>query len=85
MTPTQIKLALAGVMALIAWLLTTKKVDGKRVSRELEIDANVLSPTFGMTDEEIAAAAGARRNPALDPEMRRLIDLSNVLIDAEDD
>jgi hypothetical protein len=87
-SPTQIKLAIAGAMALIAWLLTTRATStpAGRVSRELDVDANVLSPYFGMTDEEIAAAkaAGVRPNPALDPTMRDLIDVSNVLIAADD-
>ncbi len=84
MTPTQIKLALAGLVALLAWLFTQNKAADRR-SSSLDVDANVLSPYFGLTDEEIAAAkaAGARPNPALDPKMRELIDSSNILI-AED-
>jgi hypothetical protein len=43
--------------------------------------ANVDSPYFGMTDEEIAALRG---NPAVDPELRRKIDESNLLIAREE-
>ncbi len=86
MSPTQIKLAIAAGVALLAWLLTPRGKAADRVSRELEIDANILSPTFGMTDAEIAARerVGAPPNPAVDPRMRDLIDVSNTLI-AEDD
>lgn len=80
------KLAAAGVMALIAWWASRRSSSPARVSRELEVDVNVNSPYFGMTDEEIAAAkaAGVRPNPAVDPDMRRLIDLSNAVIAADD-
>lgn len=81
MTPTQIKLAAAGAIALLAWLLTTRAA-GARVSKELIVGVNVLDPdTFGLTEEEIAAR---KANPAVDPRMRELIDISNTLI-AEDD
>jgi len=81
MTPTQIKLAAAGVMALLAWWFTTR-TPAERVTKEVVIGANVLDPdTFGLTEEEIAAR---RANPAVDPRMRDLIDISNTLI-AEDD
>lgn len=85
MTPTQIKLALAGVVALFAWLFT-KNASDARVTKTADFDVNVLSPYFGLTDDEIAAAkaAGARPNPADDPRMKKLIDESNILI-AEDD
>lgn len=79
MTPVQIKLAVAGGIALLAWLLTSRAA-GARVSQTLDIDANLLSPTFGLTDEEIAAR---KANPAVDPEMRRLIDLSNSVLAAD--
>ncbi len=81
------KIALAGGAALLAWLLSRSTAAAPRVTKELDIDANVLSPYFGMTDAEIAAAkaAGAGPNPAIDPEMRRLIDISNAVIAADDD
>jgi hypothetical protein len=53
MTTAQAKLLGAGVLALLAWLLRDQSAPG-RVSKELDIDANVNSDTFGMTDEEIA-------------------------------
>ncbi len=82
MSPTQIKLALSAALALLAWFLTTRaKADPGRTKRELEIEANVLNPNFGLTDAEIAARG---ENPALDPRMRELIDLSNGLIAADD-
>lgn len=87
MNPTQIKIAMAGALALLAWLFTTRATPAARVSSSLDIDANVNSPYFGMTDDEIAAAKAAgvtKANPALNPKMRELIDVSNVLI-AEDD
>lgn len=81
MTPMQIKLAAAGAIALLAWLFTTRAA-GARVSKELIVGVNVLDPdTFGLTEEEIAAR---KANPAVDPRMRELIDISNTLI-AEDD
>lgn len=83
MTATQAKIAGAAALALLAWWLTPKPAPIPRVSKELDVDVNVNSPYFGMTDEEIAAAKAAgvtRANPALDPEMRRLIDASNILI-----
>lgn len=52
MTLTQAKLATAGVAALLAWLFGSKPQQG-RVRRELEVDVNVNSTTFGMTDAEI--------------------------------
>jgi hypothetical protein len=68
MTPLQTKLAVAGGLALLAWLLTPRL---GRVTREIEIDANVLSPTFGLpigTDLNSPAA--------WNPELRRLVDES---------
>ncbi len=86
MSPTQIKLALAGLAALLAWLLTKKAAPAARVSKTLDVDVNVNSEYFGLTDEEIAAAkaAGARPNPALDPTMRELIDRSDRIIAADE-
>ena len=86
MSPTQAKIALSAAVALLAWLLTKRATAAPvRVRKEFEVEANVLNPNFGLTEEEIAAQkAGARANPAIDPEMRRLIDLSNIVI-AEDD
>lgn len=87
MTTVQAKIVSAGVMALIAWLFSRKAAaapaaDPGRVSKELVVGINVLDPdTFGLTEEEIAAR---NRNPAIDPEMRRLIDLSNAVIAADD-
>lgn len=82
MSPTQIKLAAAGAVALLAWLLTTRAVGAPRVTKELIVGVNVLDPdTFGLTEEEIAAR---NANPAVDPRMRELIDVSNTLI-AQDD
>jgi hypothetical protein len=83
MSPTQIKLAAAGALALLAWLLTTRSLQAQpRVTKEVVIGANVLDPdTFGLTEEEIAAQ---KANPAVDPRMRDLIDVSNTLI-AQDD
>lgn len=86
MTATQAKIAGAAALALLAWWLTPKAAAIPRVSRELEVRNNVNDPYFGYTEEEVAAmkAAGARPNPAVDPEMRRLIDASNILIARDD-
>lgn len=61
MTTTEAKLLAAGVLALLAWWLTPKAAPAARVAKELEIDANVNSPTFGevvgpdgFTDEQRA-------------------------------
>jgi hypothetical protein len=59
MNPTQIKLATAGILFLLAWLFGEKHAVG-RVSKELIIDANIDSDTFGEpipvpTAEELAA------------------------------
>jgi hypothetical protein len=83
MTPTQIKLATwAGAALLVWWLTRTPPAPGARVTKEVLIGANVLDPdTFGLTDDEIAAR---KANPAVDPEMHRLIDLSNALLSADD-
>lgn len=70
--------------ALLAWLLTSRRPPVGRVSTELDIDANVNSPYFGMTDEEIAAAKAAGANPAVNQDMRELISISNVLIATDD-
>lgn len=67
MTPTQIRIAVAGGLALLAWLLTPKAV-GRRTT-EIEIDADVYSPTFG---EPIAKDDPAAWNP----ELRRPVDES---------
>jgi hypothetical protein len=87
-TPTQIKVATYGGAALLLWLLaknamaaTTMPIVG-RVTKELVIDDDVNSPTFGLSAEQIAAMNTS--NPAVDPEMRRLIDTSNALIAADD-
>jgi len=84
MTIAQGKLVTAGAAALIAWWFSRRNspADPGRVSKELIVGVNVLDPdTFGLTEEEIA---GKRANPAVDPEMRRLIDLSNAVIAAAD-
>jgi hypothetical protein len=83
MTPMQIKLAVYGGVALLLWLFgrksggTSAPADPGRVTKTLTIVDDVNSPYFGMTVEEVAAARG---NPAVDPDMHRLIDQSNLLI-----
>lgn len=86
MTPTQMKVATYGGAALLLLLLArnTRAVTTAnlgRVTKELEIDANVDSPTFGLTPAQIATMNS--NNPAVDPEMRRLIDASNAAIAAD--
>lgn len=83
MSPTQIKLAVYGGVALLLWLLRPRgsAADPGRVTKTLDVVANVDSPYFGMTDAEIAAARG---NPAVDPQMRELIATSNLLIAQEE-
>ncbi len=51
----------------------------ERVAKELDVDVNVESPYFGLTDSEIAAEK-AKANPAIDPDMRLAIDKSNRAI-----
>lgn len=79
-----VSIGLLIVLALLAWWLWPDKKAAAaapgRVSRELDVDVNVESPYFGLTDDEIAAEK-AKRNPAVDPEMRLAIDRSSVLID----
>lgn len=87
-TATQAKIAGAAALALLAWWLTPKPATSPipRVSKELDVRIDVNDPWFGYTEAEIARmkAAGVRPdNPAVDPDMRRLIDASNILI-AED-
>ena len=87
MTPTQIKIALYAGAALLAWLFTRKAIDAvdPRVSKTLDVDVNVNSPFFGLTDEEIDNyKRSGGRNPAIDPGMREVIDRSNAILDAED-
>lgn len=87
MKKSKFALGLLIVIALIAWWLWPDKkadaaaaaADPGRVSREIEIEADVYSPYFGMTDAEIAAEK-AKANPAIDPVMRQRIDESNEAI-----
>lgn len=86
MTPLQIKIAVYGGTALLLLLLARKAsaqaAAVPRVSQTLTVVDDVFSPYFGMTEAEIAAAKGQATadNPAVDPEMRKLIDRSNLLI-----
>lgn len=90
MSPVQIKLAIYGGAALLLWLLARESMragvanisDPGRVKKTLDVDANVDSPTFGLTDAQIAAMNS--NNPAVDPEMRRLIDASNAALAADE-
>lgn len=80
MTPIQIKIAGYAGAALLLWLFRPRSsapADPGRVTKTLVVVDDVNSPYFGMTAEEVAAARG---NPAVDPDMRRLIDQSNLLI-----
>ncbi|HYD01801.1 MAG TPA: hypothetical protein VEB22_11295 [Phycisphaerales bacterium] len=82
MTPTQVKIAVAGGLALVAWLLTPRR-PGRR-TMELEIDANVYSPTFGLP-----IGSDPEPDPRADwnPELRRLVEKAERLIatdEAED-
>jgi hypothetical protein len=65
MTAAQAKLALAGGLALLAWWLSSRDKRG-RVTSTLDIDANVLSPTFGEPLTETVT---------YDPNHQRLLDL----------
>ncbi len=80
MTPVQIKFATYGGVLLLLWLLRPKAAPTARVTKTIEVEADVYNPNFGLTDAEIAA----QKNPAVDPVMRELIDRSNRLL-AEDD
>ncbi len=55
--------------------------DPGRVTKTLVVDDDVNSPTFGLTDTQIAAMNTS--NPAVDPKMRALIDASNAAIAAD--
>jgi hypothetical protein len=81
MTPAQIKFAAYGVSLLVLWLLSRRGGPpaapvGRRTTI-VDVDADVYSPTFGMTDAEIAAS---RANPGVNPALRDLIDRSNAAI-----
>jgi hypothetical protein len=65
MTAAQAKLALAGGLALLAWWLSSKEKRG-RVTSTLDIDANVMSPTFGEPLTETVT---------YDPNHERLVEL----------
>src|SRR5512144_307397 len=88
MTPTQIKVVTYGGAALLLWLCARNAMamktnnDLARVTKELEIDASINSPTFGLTPDQIAALNS--NNPAVDPTMRAYIDASNAAIAADD-
>lgn len=84
-----ISIGLVVVALLIAWLLfsgdakaaTGAAADGGtadpgRVTKEIEVEADIYNPNFGLTDAQIAE----RDNPAVDPVMRDLISRSNRLI-----
>lgn len=79
MTPTQIKLAAAGGLALLAWLLAPRAP--ARVTREIEIDANVYSDTFG---EPMMTGPSGAGPDGWNPELRRLVEESAAAIRAHD-
>ncbi len=84
-TPAQIKVATYGGAALLLWLLARHAMPAPaRVVKELDIDANVNSKTFGMTWDDIQRMHLDTSNPAVDPGMRDLIDRSNAAIAADD-
>jgi hypothetical protein len=85
MTAKQEKLlaggATLGIAGLVWWFWprSAKKTSaGARVSSELVIDDNVLSPTFGLPLYGPPAPA-----VAVNPDMQRLIDQSNAAIEAD--
>ena len=87
MTIASGKLVGSGVIALVLWLLRGKAQAAAaadappapgRVLRELDIDANVNSRTFGQPLGEYGA------NPAVDRDMYELIERSNAAIAADD-
>lgn len=88
MTPTQIKVAIYGGAVLLLLLCARNAMAAKlnndlgRVTKELEIDASINSPTFGLTPDQIVALNS--NNPAVDPTMRAYIDASNAAIAADD-
>lgn len=99
MTPMQIKIAVYGGALLLAWLLrkraagsSASATDGApvgRVTKTLDINADVYSPDFGTPYISGPGGPGgatpspANANPAIDPAMRALIDKSNAAISAD--
>jgi hypothetical protein len=86
MSPTQIKIAVYAGAALLAWLLHDRGAAApqpQRVTQVLDVEANVLNKNFGLTDAQIAAQDAAAANPAVNDDMRVLIDKSNALISAD--
>ncbi len=82
---TKAKLLWAAGMFLAAWLFREKRSPANtspgRATSELEIDANVYSPTFGQPLTDLGDDPLTIGGPH-DPEMARLIDESNAAIAA---
>lgn len=92
MTPTQIKIAVYGGVALLLWLCARAAAGSSaqqpgRVTKTLDIVANIDSPNFG--EPYVAGPGGpggatpGPANPAQDPLVRYYIDKSNAAIAAD--
>lgn len=88
MTPRQEKAAIGaglGLTAFLVWWLWPKKATassgGARVKAEYNIDDNVNSPDFGLP---VYGPPAPVKDIADNPEVQRLIDVSNAAIAADD-
>jgi hypothetical protein len=81
MSPMQIKIAVYGGAALLAWWLTDRAM--KRAKADVELGTGTVGGVYG-GDYETPAAAPTSSNPAIDPAMREAIDRSNRILAADD-
>jgi hypothetical protein len=82
MTPAQIKIAIWGGAALIALWLTSRRSP----IADVELGVGTVNGIYGNDTYYSDRPSGVpSTNPATNPEMRRLIDLSNRLIAEDDD
>ena len=81
MSPIQIKLAAYGVAALLLWLLRPRAVP--TAHGDVELGTGTVGGIYGGDYQTPRPAPADPGNRAVDPEMRRLIDQSNLLIAGE--
>lgn len=79
MTPTQIKLLIAGAVALAGWLFGDKRPP----SGSVDLGVGTVDGVYG-GDYTTPAPAADPNNPAVDPTMHALVNQSNQAIAAFD-
>lgn len=85
MTPMQIKIAVYGGAALIAWWLTARAM--KRSKGDVELGVGTVDGAYGGDYQTLPNKTAAKvdtANPAIDPAMREVIDRSNRILAADD-